>query len=103
MAPLLPMEPLRLSRRMLDHPDLRHRDKPSRLLSRLRRAIQKGGLPLRGVPLVVQRGGGKSERAVAGDFPTAVVHHAELAQVQSARRGDQALSAIDQASLFDRA
>ncbi|CRO14146.1 hypothetical protein PAERUG_P14_London_17_VIM_2_01_10_00942 [Pseudomonas aeruginosa] len=50
-------------------------------------------------PLVVQRGGGKSERAVAGDFPTAVVHHAELAQEQSARRGDQALSAIDQASL----
>ena len=49
--------------------------------------------------LVVQRGGGKSERAVAGDFPTAVVHHAELAQKQGARRGDQALSAIDQASL----
>ncbi len=49
--------------------------------------------------LVGQRGGGECEGSVAGNFPAAVVHHAELAQEQGSRRGDQALSAIGQGSL----
>ena len=99
MAPLLPMEPLRLSRTnaWISRPPAPETI-PSRLLSRACAIRKVRAPPLSRRPLVVQRGGGRSERAVAGDFPTAVVHHAELAQEQSARRGDQALSAIDQAS-----
>lgn len=48
---------------------------------------------------VAQRGRGEGKASIAGDLATAtVVHDTQLPQQQGSRRGDQALSTVDQFS-----
>ena len=71
MAPLLPMEPLRLSRTnaWISRPPAPGDNPLEAVVQGLRDTQGQGSAAEQASPLVVQRGGGKSERAVAGDFP----------------------------------